>query len=154
MAEQKRGLRPRSILRWLFCATWICWTCRLTTAQRTNSSRFLRTVSLIPYCFMLCRSLSPQQHIAPALDEDLRHEDITLALDEREWSDLHTGKQPHVTHCVGGWLDPYWIWMLWRREGSLTPARNRSPIPRPSNQKPVSIPIGFSGLHIPFTLSR
>jgi hypothetical protein len=52
---------------------------------------------------------------------------FTLALDVGELSTSHTGcfipeERVPGTHWIGGWWAPEPVWMLWRREESLSSA--------------------------------
>jgi hypothetical protein len=53
---------------------------------------------------------------------------------------LYYQKRDHSTHCLGDWVVPEPVWMLWRREKSL------APILQPSCTNPIAI---LTELHLP-----
>jgi hypothetical protein len=61
---------------------------------------------------------------------------LTSALDGDEWSTSLTGRfspkeRDPGTHWIVGWVGPEPVWMLWSREKSFFPTRNRNPAVQP-----------------------
>jgi hypothetical protein len=65
------------------------------------------------------------------------HEGVTYIHSNAEQLESHSGHfnptvKPTGTHWIGEWVAPEWVWMHWRGDKSLVPARDQTMISRPS----------------------